>query len=53
MTDSIDFLPLKDCLQRLKRINHSIKAPKEVAQLYTAALGLFCHLKKEQALLHR
>jgi hypothetical protein len=47
-----NLLPLEDCFQRLKRINHAIKLPKDVAQLYTAALGLYCHLKKEQALLH-
>ena len=48
-----DVLPLEDCIQPLKRINHSIKIPKDVAQIYVAALSLFCHLKKEQETLFR
>ena len=53
MGNDSDVLPLEHCIQRLKRINHSIKLPNDVGQLYTAALGLFCHLKKEQGLLYR
>jgi len=53
MAESISILPLEDCFQRIIRINHAIKAPKEVAELYAAAVGLFCHLKKEQRILYR
>ena len=51
---SSDTPNLRNSVERLKTLSKNLfnKSPKEVGEVYLAAVGLLVHLKKDQATIH-